>query len=215
MSVPVTSVTVAPTLELLVAGDTLQLVQTVLPDDATDPSVTWESDNEDYATVDSDGLVTAIQDGSANITVRTVDGDFTATCHIGVNDDGQGAIYGEMLDYFPEDFMSVMVFDQEPLINNGWSAPTNREILSVIVQDGKTETKDANGNIVTENHQYLWSPEEVSQGFVVWQGRSYRLTFVSDWPRTGGFFAYEMDKLVGTDNAVNTNPDFNIGGEVA
>jgi hypothetical protein len=214
MSVPVTGVTVAPTLELLVAGATLQLIATVEPEDATDPSVTWESDNEDYATVDSDGLVTALQEGGANITVQTVDGDFTASCEIAVNSDGQGAIYGEMLDYFPEDFISVMAFDQEPLLNNGWADPTNREVLSVIIQDGKTETKDANGNIVQENHQFLWSPEEISQGFVVWQGRSYRLTFVSDWPRTGGFFAYEMDKLVGTDNANNTNPEFDIGGVV-
>jgi uncharacterized protein YjdB len=48
----------------------------VLPD-ATDKSVTWSSSNEDVATVDETGLVTAVAEGTAKITVKTNDEGFT------------------------------------------------------------------------------------------------------------------------------------------
>jgi uncharacterized protein YjdB len=58
-------------------------VATVLPEDATDKSVTWTSDNEEVATV-VDGVVTAVSEGTASITVTTVDGNLTATCVVTV-----------------------------------------------------------------------------------------------------------------------------------
>ena len=64
-----------------------QLTATVAPEDATDKSVTWSSDNEAVATVDENGLVTAVAKGSATITVTTADGNFTATCTIMVSTD--------------------------------------------------------------------------------------------------------------------------------
>ncbi|MDE6086104.1 MAG: Ig-like domain-containing protein, partial [Muribaculaceae bacterium] len=64
-------------------GDEIQLTATVLPDDATDKSVTWSSSDESVATVDENGLVTIIGIGSATITVSTNDGsELTASCHI-------------------------------------------------------------------------------------------------------------------------------------
>ena len=58
---------------------TATLKATVAPEDATDKSVTWDSDNETVATV-VDGVVTAVAEGTANITVTTTDGGFKATC---------------------------------------------------------------------------------------------------------------------------------------
>ncbi|MGI6328093.1 MAG: Ig-like domain-containing protein, partial [Dethiobacteria bacterium] len=58
-------------------GETVQLTAIVEPEDATDKSVTWSSSNEDVATVDETGLVTAVAEGEAEITVTTNDGDFT------------------------------------------------------------------------------------------------------------------------------------------
>lgn len=48
--------------------DTETLVATVLPDNADLKTVTWESDNEAIATVDEDGKVTAIAEGTTTIT---------------------------------------------------------------------------------------------------------------------------------------------------
>jgi formylglycine-generating enzyme required for sulfatase activity len=64
-------------------GEKETLIATVLPEDATNKSVTWSSDKPAIATV-SNGLVTAKADGEAVITVTTVDGNKTATCSVRV-----------------------------------------------------------------------------------------------------------------------------------
>ncbi len=70
----VTSVTLGKeTLELVEGGDETLLV-TVAPDDATDSSLTWDSSNEDVATVDQNGKVIAITEGNAIITATANDG---------------------------------------------------------------------------------------------------------------------------------------------
>lgn len=78
--VPVASVSLNKITSAILTGATEQLTATVLPADATDKSVTWASDAPTIATVSATGLVTALANGSANITVTTVDGSHTSTC---------------------------------------------------------------------------------------------------------------------------------------
>lgn len=66
----------------LTAGESVNLSATVLPEDATDKLVTWTSSNEDVATVDSEGKVTAVSVGEATITASC--GNVTATCVVTV-----------------------------------------------------------------------------------------------------------------------------------
>lgn len=63
---------------------TIQLKATITPDDATNQKLTWKSDNEDVATVDNTGKVTAVAAGKAIITVTTEDGSKTASCTVTV-----------------------------------------------------------------------------------------------------------------------------------
>ncbi|WP_317854885.1 Ig-like domain-containing protein [Chakrabartyella piscis] len=55
---------------------TYTLYANLNPSYATNQNVTWESSNPSVATVDSDGVVTAIKEGSTTITVTTADGGF-------------------------------------------------------------------------------------------------------------------------------------------
>lgn len=64
-------------------GSKANLVATITPSDASDKSLTWESSNASVAIV-TDGTVTAIAPGTATITVKTVDGGFSATCEVTV-----------------------------------------------------------------------------------------------------------------------------------
>jgi uncharacterized protein (TIGR02145 family) len=81
--VPVASVTLNPTSATLGVGYTQQLTATVQPSNAANKAVTWASNNTAVATV-SNGLVTAVAQGSATITVTTQDGNKTATCAVTV-----------------------------------------------------------------------------------------------------------------------------------
>jgi len=83
-TVSVTGVTLdQETLTLTAGGDTGTLTATVAPANATNKNVTWTSDDESIATV-ADGVVTPVIVGTADITVTTEDGEFTATCLVTV-----------------------------------------------------------------------------------------------------------------------------------
>lgn len=81
---PATGVSLDKTSLELGLNETYTLVPTVAPALATNKNVTWESSAPEIATVSENGLVTAKAVGEATITVKTVDGNFTATCDITV-----------------------------------------------------------------------------------------------------------------------------------
>ncbi len=58
----------------VVLGQTTQLHQTVLPNTTTDQSFTYKVNNTRIATVDANGLVTALKGGKTTVTVTTADG---------------------------------------------------------------------------------------------------------------------------------------------
>ncbi len=82
--VPATGVTLDRTTMTLAKNTISPLTATVLPTNASNKNVTWSSSNTSVATVNSGGVVTGVSKGTATITVRTEDGNFTATCVVTV-----------------------------------------------------------------------------------------------------------------------------------
>ena len=73
-AIPVTGVTVTPSVVTLALGHNRQLTATIAPSDATNQAVTWRSDNAAVASVSASGLVTAHAVGTATISATSVDG---------------------------------------------------------------------------------------------------------------------------------------------
>jgi len=80
----VQSVTLNARNATLAIGQTFQAVPTISPTTATNQGVTWSSSSTSVATVDTDGLITAVRNGTATIRVSTVDGAKFATLTISV-----------------------------------------------------------------------------------------------------------------------------------
>lgn len=79
--VPVTGVSIIEGNQELFEGESVQLTAVVEPDDADDKAVVWSSSDTSVATVE-DGLVVAMSEGSAEITVVTNDGGFTDSVNV-------------------------------------------------------------------------------------------------------------------------------------
>ncbi|WP_169513390.1 Ig-like domain-containing protein [Flexithrix dorotheae] len=84
-STPVTGISVTPASVTIDEGQTSQLTATIAPSNASDQSVVWSTSNAAIATVDNNGLVTAVAAGSATITATSNDGGFTDSAAVTVN----------------------------------------------------------------------------------------------------------------------------------
>lgn len=84
--IAVTSVSLSQSkLTLQAAFESYQLTATVSPENATNKGVTYKSSNTNVATVSNDGIVTAVANGTATITVTTDDGGKRASCSVTVS----------------------------------------------------------------------------------------------------------------------------------
>lgn len=66
----------------LAVGANETLTATVLPEEATDKTVTWKSSDATVATVDATGRVAGLKTGTTDITVTTKPGGKTAKCTV-------------------------------------------------------------------------------------------------------------------------------------
>jgi uncharacterized protein (TIGR02145 family) len=66
-------------------GDEATLEVIFTPADATNKNITWENEDDDVATVDEDGLVTAVSEGQTTVTITSEEGGHTATCIVTVS----------------------------------------------------------------------------------------------------------------------------------
>lgn len=90
--VSIVSITIEPTSFVINAGETKQLTVTALPENATKKekilsTLVWHSDNEEVASVDENGMVTAKKYGTTTISASIPDGFVTGSCEVTVNQD--------------------------------------------------------------------------------------------------------------------------------
>lgn len=125
-------------------GNTLTLKATVLPADATDNSVEWSSNKATVATVDQNGTVKAIGNGTATITVKTKDQGKTATCAITVAQWVTSITLSKTYLSLPvgdEETISVTSILPDNANNKSFTWSTSSNYVATVDQNGKITAK--------------------------------------------------------------------------
>ena len=142
----VTSISLDQTTAELFEGETLTLAATVLPQNATDKTITWKSSNASVADVDN-GLVTAIKVGETTVSASA--GDKTATCKVTVKQRPQVSSLklseNSFNGYINQDYpISVTISPSNALYNLEWSSSETRvaELRGSGVLSKNIHTKD-------------------------------------------------------------------------
>ncbi len=136
----VTGITLDQSSISLTPGESAQLTATVVPSDATDGSVIWSSGNENVATVDNTGKVTAVGKGGAIITATTTDQSLSATCKVTVTIPVKGITC---------DQESVTLLDGASVKLNFTVLPedASNKNIKIVSSDPSVATVDNNGTV--------------------------------------------------------------------
>ncbi|OHX64746.1 hypothetical protein NH26_24600 [Flammeovirga pacifica] len=84
VNIPTTGISIENGNVTLKEGETLQLSASITPIDASNVDFTWSSSNENVVSISAEGLITAVSEGVATITVTSEVGNFTATIDVTV-----------------------------------------------------------------------------------------------------------------------------------
>lgn len=148
----------------LVTGETLQLVATISPANATFKKITWRSDNESVATVDGNGLVKTKKPGTAKIYASTTDGSTVmAACTVKVEDNtatAESLVINEIMASNVDEFVSpAFQFDGWIELYNPTSRPVT--ISGLWLSNDPMNTKmwkisAENGAVPAKGYKVIW-----------------------------------------------------------
>ena len=117
LPVPVSGITLDPQSVSLNAGETRQLTAKIEPENATDKTVSWSSSNTAIATVNANGLVTAVGGGQAVITARTSN-NYSANCVVSVaGEAGASELYVGQVQSLKDRTDFIMAMDSSELLS--------------------------------------------------------------------------------------------------
>lgn len=84
-----------------VTGETYQIKAEVIPMEASEPTILYSSSAPEIAAVDENGLITAVSEGQAVITLTTQEGNFTSECKVTVRAEGESRLKGAIIGINP------------------------------------------------------------------------------------------------------------------
>ena len=119
------------------------LIATITPDNATNQNVTWESSDTKVVTVDN-GLVTAVAEGTATITVTTADGGKTATCEVTVTQPAKTPVTSVTLD---KTSLTLDVGGSDTLTATVKPDDATNKAVTWSTSNENVATVDQNGNV--------------------------------------------------------------------
>ncbi len=138
---PVTGVDISMNIGTVYAGEKISLSATVFPSNANNKAVTWSSANTAVAKVTTEGVVTGVKAGVTTVTVKTVDGSFTASCEVTV-------LQHVTSIAFAESAISIRKGDETDLVVNVYPANATDKTYTFESSDPDTVFVTATGHII-------------------------------------------------------------------
>ncbi len=230
VATPADSISLNMTEATLKATETTDLVATVFPENTTDKSVTWKSSDENIATVDANGKVTAVAIGNTVVTATAASG-VSATCKVTVVETPASdiiidkealGISGDNLEMHVGDIKTVKVT----------VAPETTTDKSVTYESSNPDVAsvDSNGNIfaIAEgNCTIILSCGEISEEIsVTVSKRTQSITWEQDFDNirqgeaikltatASSGLEVEYSVIVGDASIVESNLTINLPGEI-
>lgn len=115
-----------------------------------------------------------------------------------------GGIYGNTTLHFPEQNRTVQYQTADPLINSGYENVSEPFFIRVKIHNMASGYKDSNGNIVRYSIQRMFYEKKLEPGFIKFNDEYYRVIVDNDWPTQGGFYEYNLEKLVGANLSIES-----------
>ena len=145
-----TSITLNQKQLTMEVGDEQELLATIEPNDATNKEVTWTTSNKNIVTVDKNGKIKGIKEGTAKITAKTVNGKET-TCQVTVTKSTVKVSYKT----------HVQTYGWQDYVENGKMSGTEGEAKRLEGIKIKLKKQDYSGNILYRTHiqTYGWEKE--------------------------------------------------------
>ncbi|MCQ4635332.1 Ig-like domain-containing protein [Anaerovorax odorimutans] len=123
-------------------GNKELLIAKLEPEDAADKTITWSSSNEDVATVDENGLVTAKDAGNTMITAKSNSKERLATCAVSVMEEPGESIPGAgespTVTVQPQT-NEAGTLDAEPVIQLIEKSGTDETVVILLEQEAREE----------------------------------------------------------------------------
>jgi uncharacterized protein YjdB len=137
--VAVTGVSLQPALAMEV-GETFTLEPVVQPANAASKNVNWSSDDDEIATVNANGTVTALAEGISVITVTTRSGTFTDFCTVTVGNVTVKSVTLNKNELFLEagdDETLIAAVLPERALDKTVTWSSSRTVIATVDDDGK------------------------------------------------------------------------------
>ena len=174
VTVSTVTVTITPTSGTLELGETLQLTATA----SDNGTISWSSSNEDVATVDKNGLVTGVGEGTANIVARRGSAG-SATCAVTVQWSSKPSDYTEMTEGAETDVA------QKPDTYIYWSAKAEWGMTTVTVEEAWVGDGKAHLTYSGNNGNEWYGMQLFYKKSGLTEGKAYKLTFTVDSEEAG------------------------------
>jgi len=124
------------------------------------------------------------------------------------------SVYGDMLAAFPELMLPYTAFTMNPKVVGGFEERENVSTIRGNLQFIKSGGIDFEGNTSTETfYPTFWTRANLPENSYIEDddGTVYRRDKKNSWHRTGAFYAYVMEAVVGVDGRQTEDPDVTFG----